>query len=168
MSLENTIIEEFKKNLDSNLSKVQTELMFHDGFYPLFVYTTATGVDEVEIDFEETSKDVSASIMREHCKNPTVVAAALIFCAYTVEQDLTDPKEKHRVLSEDIQDEEDATEAIFMYLYTRDRSEVRRVNYTKKDQGAAGINDYRFLDDGWNTAVNLTGLFSNPFMPPTV
>jgi hypothetical protein len=170
MTIEEMVLEKFKLHLNDKMANAQFQLMLNDGFLPLFIYTTSKGVDEVEVDFEETSKDEAVEVMRERCKRPEVVACALLFCAYTLDQDLTDPKEKDRVLSENLKDEKDATESIMLYLYTKDKTEIRRISYSKRDDKKAGpVSNYWFGDDGWKDVTStLDGRFSNPFKETTV
>jgi hypothetical protein len=148
------LLKKFKNAVNDKIAKARLDLMEYDGFLPMVVSSTMEGIEEAEIDLDETSKDEAASLLREYAKRPGVEAIALIFMADTV---TTEPGEE-RVLADDLREETDAVEAIMAYVYTREISEYRRIPYKKlKD------NDYWFGDDGWKEVKKQTGRFVNPF-----
>lgn len=150
----NLLLQKFKNAVNDKIAKARLDLMEFDGFLPIVVSSTLEGVEEAEIDLDETPKDEAANLLREYAKRPGVEAIALVFMADTV---TTEPGED-RVLAEDLRDESDAVEAIMAYVYTKEVSEYRRIPYKKRAES-----DYWFGDDGWKEVNKQTGRFANPF-----
>lgn len=148
------LLDKFKTVMENSISNARIRLTLEDGFYPMVISSTFEGIQEAEIDFEETSKDESAVLLRKYATSPDVEAIGLIFMGDVL---VRDPDDK-RPVADDIREEADTKKAIMVYLYTKNSSSYRRVLYDKH-----GDDDYTFIDEGWRTPKVLEGRFANPF-----
>jgi len=155
MNKSDILFEAFKKTVNDKIDNLRLDLVMYDGFLPAVISSTLTGVQEAEIDFDNTTKDEASSLLREYASCPDVKAIALIFMADTV---ALEPGEK-RILPENLKDDPEMIEAIMAYIHTKEKSECRKILYKKLE----GDNNYWFSDSGWKDPGTLTGRFANPF-----
>lgn len=149
-------LPKFKDAVNNKVQNLRLDLVLYDGFMPRMLGFTLDGVEEAEINLDETPKDEAGNLIREYARKPGVMATALIFMADTLD---IEADEKREVIPEDITDEPNKTDSIMVYLYTKGKSEYRRLLYSKR-----GDTDYWFSDEGWKEITALTGRFANPFM----
>jgi hypothetical protein len=149
-------IPKFKDAVNNKVENLRLDLVLYDGFMPRILGLTMEGVEEAEIDLDETPKDEAGNLIREYAAKPGIMAVALIFMADTL---VIEADEKRDVIPEDITSEPNKTDSIMIYLYTKEKSEYRRLLYEKK-----GDTDYWFSDEGWKEITAITGRFANPFM----
>ncbi len=148
------LVVKFRRALEDKIATAQVDLSQIDGFLPLVISSTLSGVEEAVIDFDETPKDAAAELLRKYVTSPDVEAIGLIFMANTVCREASD----NRPIAEELKNEPDMSEAIMAYLFTKETSEYRRIKYKKKDEG-----NYTFFDEGWMKPTTFTGRFANPF-----
>ena len=100
-------------------------------------------------------KKQSAQLMKEIAHTDNTEAMIFVLDTYMLEL----PKETQMSnIPESIKNHEESTTAIIVFLYTKDKTLVRKMPYIKKDNGG-----YNFFDLGWEDASDIEGRFSNPF-----
>jgi len=149
------IVESFKEALEKVLDEAKACLITNDGIQGKFIVSeNGKDIESINLTLKPDLKPEESMQMKIICKEPKVVAAAIIMDAYT----LVVPDEEIEAVKKPLKDHPDRVEALLLYLYTRDKSFVRVLPYKKQ-----GNRDYWFGDEGWTDVTESQGLFENVF-----
>jgi hypothetical protein len=151
--LSENLLNKYKAAVQDKIRNLQAELTIYDGFLPRLLGFTVDGMDEAEIDLDETPSNEAGKLVRKYATKPGVEVIALIFMADTV---TIEPGDN---IPADISKDHNKVESIFAYFYTKEKSEYRRVLYAKKSD-----NNYWYGDEGWKPIDSITGHYANPFL----
>ena len=145
-----------KEQLEPKLNDACTSLIYQNALQPyLFIFEEGK-IKTVKVTLDDEKKEAEVAQMRLMCSSDKVQAAALLFDSYTK---TGTPEEIKSVEGQDLREVEGTIECILIFLYTREGTWCRTLQYEKKDE-----QDYWFGDAGWEDVPKVEGRFANPFL----
>lgn len=147
-------LEAIKVQLESKLDDACTSLIHQNAVQPFLFTFEGETVKAVKVTLNDEAQDLAQA--RNLCSSEGVHAAALLFDSFSK---TGTPEEIKAVEGQDLQTVEGTVECIMIFLYTREGTWCKTIQYEK-----LGDQDYWFGDAGWEDVPQAEGRFANPFL----
>lgn len=158
MNVTEQVTSMFDQVVEDRIKDAKLSIIVTEGCMPVFLYATEEGFQETTLDLEQMTTEEIAQLMKETCKDPKVLTAALVIDSFMKEIPRSELDSHPDV---DLSKDPDSKQVLFTFVYTREGEKVRRITHATQPDGSPWFYDHEWETVNSNEAT--VGRFSNPF-----